>query len=264
MSTHQIEIASAWSVPQWEALSAASKALWVYGGLMASALLLAYVWSLFDPRTLREVGVWSKPMKFMAATALFAWTTAWLVDIASALVSKGQPFKWIVALIIVTSLFEVAYISHQAARGAPSHYNTSDALHAMLFGVMALAAVGLTASQAWLAWEILKEPRVGPLPVVTLAVVVGLVLTFVLSTISGFQLGGHQPPPGTGLPLTGWHLKGDIRPAHFLGVHAQQFVPLIGLLGERTLGSHANAGLIAVSGLYVAAWAALTWMGLRA
>lgn len=166
MSTNQIEIASAWSVPQWEALSAASKALWVYGGLMASALLLAYVWSLFDPRTLREVGVWSKPMKFMAATALFAWTTAWLVDIASALVSKGQPFKWIVALIIVTSLFEVAYISHQAARGAPSHYNTSDALHAMLFGVMALTAVGLTASQAWLAWEILKEPRVGPLPVV--------------------------------------------------------------------------------------------------
>lgn len=66
------------------------------------------------------------------------------------------------------------------------------------------------------------------------------------------------------MPLTGWHLRNDIRPAHFFGVHAQQFIPLFGLLAERTFGGHANLGLISLSVLYVMAWAALTWMGLRA
>jgi hypothetical protein len=33
---------------------------------------LTFIYSWTDDRTLRDVGVWVKPMKFMAATALFA------------------------------------------------------------------------------------------------------------------------------------------------------------------------------------------------
>lgn len=194
ISAYPFKSAHAWCSFQRDASSAAGKLLWAYGGLMALAWVLAYVWSLSDPRTIRDVGTWSKPMKFMAATALFAWTTVCLAQIASDTVSRGEPFKWIV----------------------------------------------------------------------TLGVVVGLVLTFVLSTISGFQLGGNQPPPGEGLPVTGWHLRGDVRPARFLGVHAQQFIPLLGLLAVRALGGQANLGLMAASSLYVMAWAALTVVGLRA
>jgi hypothetical protein len=73
-----------------------------------------------------------------------------------------------------------------------------------------------------LAWEIWKEPRGAGMPVETLGVIIGLVLTFVLSTVSGFMLGGNQAPAGQGLPIVGWHFYKDIRPAHFLGVHAQQ------------------------------------------
>jgi hypothetical protein len=245
-------------------LSTAGRVLVVYGGLMLLALLATFVWSHFDLRLLRDVGIWAKPMKFMAATALFAWTTVWLAAIASASVIHGTAFKWIAALLIATSLFEVAYISWQAAQGSASHYNTSDALHALLFGLMALAAVGLTTSQAWLAWVILREPRLGALPPATLGVVLGLLLTFVLATISGFMLGGQQPPPGVGMPLTGWHLQGDIRPAHFLGVHAQQFIPLFGLLAARTLGPQASLGVMTAASVYVLAWLLLAWTAMRA
>ncbi len=134
--------------------------------------------------------------------------------------------------------------------------------HIILFGVMAIAAVGLTASQAWLAWEIWKEQSVTGLSVVTLSVVMGLLLTFALSTVSGFLLGGIQPPAGVGLPVVGWHLYRDIRPSNFLSVHVQQFIPLLGLLAERFGGPYETLGLIAGAAAYVIAWIFLTWAAL--
>jgi hypothetical protein len=181
------------------------------------------------------------------------------VSIAHTSVGTTQTYIWITALLILTSLFEVVYITYQGSQGEASHYNNSDVMHMILFGVMAIAAVGLTATQAWLAWEIWQEQKTMGLSVVTLGVVIGLLLTFILSTVSGFLLGGNQPPAGVGLPIVGWHLYRDIRPSHFLGVHAQQFIPLLGLLVERFAGQYANVGLIAGSSAYVSAWMFLTW-----
>lgn len=246
----------------WTALSQACKILIIYGVAMALALFVTYGLSTTDERTIRDVGIWVKPMKFMAATAVYSWTTVWLVCMANSSASHTTSFHWITALIISTSLFEVAYITFQGAQGLPSHYNTTDPLHTLLFGLMAIAAVGLTFSQIWLAWEIWKEQGTQELSVTTLGVLIGLVLTFLLATISGFLLGANQPPVGQGLPIVGWHFQKDIRPAHFLGVHAQQLIPLLGLVAERYLGSFATAGVIAGSIAYVIAWCSLAWIGL--
>ena len=250
---------SSWLRFDWSTLSFASKILIAYGALMWLACGVTYVLSLTDARTLRDVGVWIKPMKFMAATALFVWTTVWVSHLASSSVTNSTAYIWICVLIVSTSFFEVAYITYQGSQGAASHYNTSDPIHAMLFGLMAVAAVGLTASQGWLALEIWKENQANQLSATTLGVVIGLTLTFLLSTVSGFLLGGNQPPAGQGLPIVGWHLYKDIRPSHFLGVHAQQLIPLWGLFAERFLGSYSIHGLGIGSALYVAAWAILTW-----
>lgn len=87
-----------------------------------------------------------------------------------------------------------------------------------------------------------------------LGVVTGLLLTFVLATVSGFMLGGRRAPQGQGLPIVGWHRRADLRPAHFLGVHAQQCIPLLGLLAER-LWRHAPQAAFAVLTLtYVLVW----------
>ena len=245
-------------------LSTTQKVLFYYGLSMVIALAITYLLSWFDLRTLRDVGIWAKPMKFMAATAVFCITTVWLTTLVNATVGTSAAFKGVAALIIITSFFEVAYISLQAARGEPSHYNTNDAFHIFMFALMGVMAVGLTASQAWLAWLIWSDLGDAPLSATTLGVLLGLVLTFVLATVSGFQLGGHQPPSGLGLPLVGWHWKNDLRPAHFLGVHAQQFIPLAGLLAERFLGANALAGLGGFAAVYLAAWGGLTWLGLAA
>jgi hypothetical protein len=60
--------------------------------------------------------------------------------------------------------------------------------------------------------------------------VIGLGLTTLLGTISGMALGGTQPPAGSGMLVFGWHLNlQDYRPAHFLGIHSHQLIPLAGL-----------------------------------
>ena len=248
---------------EWQSLSWASKFLVSYGLIMLLALVFCYVWSLSDHRLIREVGVWVKPMKFMLSTALFALTTVWVLKVAHSDLDQMPVYPWIVALLVLTSLFEVVYISYQASQGSASHYNVSDPFHAFMFGVMAVAAVGLTFSQAWLAWEIWQEQKGADLRVETLGVIIGLTMTFVLSTISGFMLGGNQPPSGQGIPIVGWHLYKDIRPAHFLGVHAQQLIPLWGLIAAKFMGTFSTAGLLIGAFLYVMLWGISTWLSLQ-
>jgi len=107
-------------------LSSASQFLLLYGAVMWLACGICYVFSLNDWRTLREVGIWVKPMKFMAATALFAWTTVWVAELANSALTHGQAYMGICTLLVLTSFFEVAYITYKASQGVASHYNTSD------------------------------------------------------------------------------------------------------------------------------------------
>lgn len=239
------------------------RALTVYALLMLAAMVPTLVLAFVDDRTLREVGIWAKPLKFMASTALFSLTTAWFMGLLPSGGRASPAGHAVVWTLIGTSLFEVVYISLQAALGAPSHYHIADPIHAAMFVLMAVAAVLLTGTQAVLAWQIYRHSPQRPLPVATQAVLAGLVLTFVLSTVSGFMLGGHQPPAGSGLPIAGWHLGGgDMRPAHFLGVHAQQFIPLAGFLLQRRAGSFAGLGLWLVTTAYIVGWLLLTRLGM--
>ena len=188
-----------WIALEWQSLSWASKFLVAYALVMIAVLLFTYAWSLNDHRFIHEVGIWVKPMKFMASTALFALTTVWVLKCANSSVGQTEVFGWIVALLVATSLFEVVYIGYQASQGAASHYNMGDPFHA-------------------------------------------------------FMLGGNQAPAGQGIPIVGWHFYKDIRPAHFLGVHAQQLIPLWGLLAAKFMGSYSIAGLLLGSLLYFMLW----------
>ena len=60
----------------------------------------------------------------------------------------------------------------------------------------------------------------------------------------------------------GWHLYKDIRPAHFLGVHAQQFIPILGIAVANSMGAFANVGLLVGSIVYCMFWVTATWFSL--
>jgi hypothetical protein len=231
--------------------------------LFALAMLLlaipALAALLLDPRTVHGVANWAKPLKFMAAGALFALTMAWIVGLLPQAQRQSRTIRTLAWVVIGTQLFEVGYISLQAALGAPSHYNTADPFHAAMFGLMGLAAVLLVATQPVLAWQLRRQL---PPTVLVRAVVAGLWLTFLLSVASGFLLGGLRPPAGGGIPVVGWHLGGsDLRPAHFLAVHAQQLLPLAGVALQQLRPGLGRALLPPLVAAYVLAWAGLVFAG---
>jgi hypothetical protein len=216
-----------------------------------------------DDRMLRELNVWIKPLKFLASTGLFALTTAWFVGLLPPARRRSAATRAIVWTVIVTSVFEVGYISLQAALGQASHYNVGDALHGLLYAAMGAAAVALAATQPALAWLLHRH---GDLPACAAwrdGVLWGLVLTFVLGAGAGIALGDmRQPPAGPGLPLVGWHGAGDLRPAHFIGIHAQQLLPLAGLALDALWPRRARPAIAVLALAYVAGWFALMAMGL--
>lgn len=124
-----------------------------------------------------------------------------------------------------------------------------------MYTLMGAGALLLTVTQPLLAWRIARHGR-PELPVVWRdAVVLGLVLTLVLGAGSGAMLGGVQPPSGAGLPVTCWHPDGgDFRPAHFIGMHAQQWLPLVGLLLVGPKPRLARSGLMVATLLVVVLW----------
>ena len=236
--------------------------LWYFSIAMALALLPTWLWSWLDKRTIRGVEVWRKPFKFMLSTAVFGGTTLWLMAISGASPAALPVFNSIGILMACVGSIEVAYITVQAIRGQPSHYHVSQPLYAALYALMGIAAIALTGSQLWLAWVIVQDPNTSLASVSTQGIVWGLVLTFVLGTVSGGVLGGKQPPDGKGGPVFGWRRRQDLRPAHFVGLHAQQVIPVFALTANQFLGSWASAGLLLFTAAYVTLWAALMWLGI--
>lgn len=249
---------------------------------MLALLLPASISWLIDSRLVHGTNAWVKPMKFMAATAVLALTVAWFAQWLSADTRRGRSYRALVATLIIAGGLEVAYITIMAGLGQASHFNTSSTLTRGLYSAMGVGALVLTATQPWLAVLLWKDHCRGvaaPMtPAFRHAVMGGLALSFVLGASVGMALGSRQPPAGMGLPLLGWHLGGgDLRPAHFIGLHAAQVLPLAAAFwaggpwleaqasrvraGAGRHGSVVAVGILSViwTGLFVLAF----WQGLQ-
>jgi hypothetical protein len=188
-----------------------------------------------DPRTLHGVSVWVKPAKFLLSVGVFSLTAAWFWGYVRPERRDGRAMRWTARTLIASASFELLYIGLQAARGLDSHFNFSSVFHIIMYALMGVAALILTATTLPLAWEIARRPRAGLSRDFVAAVVTGLLLTFLLGAGLGFhmsQTAGHSVgAEGGRVFFFGWNRSGgDLRIAHFLGIHAQQAIPLLAVL----------------------------------
>ncbi|MFI6099068.1 hypothetical protein ACIA8G_26240 [Lentzea sp. NPDC051213] len=233
---------------------------------------VALVGLLVDDRTLVNSPIWLKPLKFAVSLAIYAFTLAWLLTY----LKKFQRAGWWAGTVLATAgLLEMIVIVGQVVRGKRSHFNFETPLDGVLFSIMGLTIVVLWVTHATVAillWRTKIENEA-----LTWSIRLGLVISFLglgvgfLMTqpkpgqaLDGGTLGSHTvgaPDGGAYMAITGWSTEhGDLRVAHFVGMHALQVLPVvIALLGHR-----AGTRLAWVlSGSFLGIFLLVTWQALR-
>jgi hypothetical protein len=207
--------------------------------LSALLLIATLIWGQLDQRTLDGVPVWVKPTKFAVSFLVHFATLAIIVALMSpenAELRIVAGVGWVLATVFVA---EMVYLIFQAVQAQHSHFNDTTSFHSMMYSLMGLGAVVLVALPVVIAWLAKDDIAFGP--ATQSGIWWGAIISFVLTVIIGGYLGGNgshfvgdQSNPELVLPFFGWSTEvGDLRPAHFLSLHALQVLPLIGLWADR-------------------------------
>lgn len=238
------------------------RALLAAGLVNLAASVAAVVALAIDDRQILGVNAWVKPWKFFVSVGIYLLTLAWMLPRANMTRRARALLRW---TFIITMAGENILISTQAFRGTTSHFNATSVFDAAVFSTMGFLIMVNTIAAAALLVYFMRSPA--PMPRAVLSGIrLGLVLFLFASAVGGTMvtnkghaIGVHDGGPG--LPLVNWSTEGgDLRAAHFIGLHALQALPLFGLLFTR---KSQDAGVTTVRVAAVAwaiAFGGLLWM----
>lgn len=221
---------------------------------ITSLMLLTFAGVTFglqfiDQRFFDGVNVWIKPTKFFFAVAVLLATQAWLFGYVQPARRNSLSMRTVVWTTIIGGVAECLYIAFQAAHREASHFNQSDLTHTILYALMGVAIVLVMLTFLVLAWEIAFRPTEGLRTDYRVAVVLGLVLAFILGGGSAGYMSEYMSHSvgavGGHFPIFGWNRHGgDLRVAHFFGLHLHQALPVTAALMAPLPTTFRWAGLI--------------------
>ncbi len=229
----------------------------------AQAVPLIQVAHRVEPRLQEGPTHWKKPLKFAISIGLYCFTLLLILRFLQHGSERQQRrVRWISWGVAALFLVEVVAIFGQAARGRVSHFNNETPEDSLIFGLMGAAVMGLFVLHLILTWLIIKqrsdETVIGSgLRTGLFVSLIGMAMAYPMVTpttdnIATFQR-GEQPArigahtvgaldSGPGLPVTGWSTEGgDLRIAHFVGLHGMQILPLFAFWQRRRHGNHKGA-----------------------
>ena len=212
-----------------EALKLRNEPLFYFGLV---CLIIAIACLILSKNTNTQFGgtsAWYKPFKFAASIMIYSWTMAWLCyELPN---FNTNLFNWTIILLLG---FEIVYITLQAAKGQASHFNLTTPLYSILFSIMGIAATLVTIYTAYIG-ILFFQAELPNLPTSYIyAIRLGIIL-FVIFSFEGGLMGARMShavgtiETNTTIPFLNWSKKiGDLRIAHFIGMHALQILPLLG------------------------------------
>ncbi|MET9438198.1 hypothetical protein [Streptomyces sp. NPDC006551] len=253
---------------------------------MALTALVSAGGLLLDDRVLVGAPIWYKPFKFAVSFVAYCMTLAWMIS----LLPRARRAAWWAGTVVAgASAVEMVLIVGQVIRGRQSHFNNETPFDAAVF-----QAMGITVVVLWLAAlaiavlllraRILDRATAWSVRLSSLIALAGAAVGFLMVRPTPEQLaagddagivGAHSvgvPDGGPSMAVTGWSSTGgDLRIAHFFGMHALQAIPLLLLVlvalaprFARLRDERVRLRLtLAASGAYAAVFALLTWQALR-
>ena len=270
---------------RFSVLYAAAPALTILGFIMAADLVFTMFGLVVDRRVITGAPAWLKPAKFALSTMIAAWSFAFCI-------SSTRIWPWVtrgldIALAVGLAI-EIALIDMQAARGTTSHFNVSTSLDGAVWGVMGVSILCIWLGMLLLTIVLFRQPYASSAWGWSLRL--GMVLALIgtgsggLMTLPNSQqlaeahasgrlpiVGAHTvgaPDGGPGLPVTGWSADhGDLRVAHFLGMHGLQVLPVLAWwFGRRRFAEDewGRRNLIFVAAAsYLALFGLILWQAFR-
>jgi hypothetical protein len=219
--------------------------------LMLGALAIAATGLVVDDRLITGMPAWVKPAKFAASVAIYTATLAWIFTLLPEWPRTRRLVGWTTA---VTLVLEIVLIYMQAFRGTSSHFNASTLFDGIVVGVMGAAILIQTIASVWVAVALWRQRfqdaalgwalRLGVTFTIVGAMTGGLMTRPTADQLEAARagqpmtvMGAHTvggPDGGAGIPGIGWSAEhGDLRIAHFVGLHAMQVLPIVAVVLAR-------------------------------
>lgn len=209
------------------------------------------------------VNTWIKPLKFSISGGVYIATVGYILSLYP---YNSKKIKVIDNIVAWSLLFEILIILGQAARGVQSHYNQDTPLDGILFGIMGLLIGINVIIMALLLFDTIKLKMQVQLPM-QIAIGLGWAILLLGSAIGGQMISqmAHNvgvADGGEGLPLLNWStIAGDLRVAHFFGLHGIQILPVIafGISKFTTWTTKSRSAAIIIFGILYILWIGFTF-----
>lgn len=245
---------------------------------------------LFDPRQVLNAPTWAKDVKFSISLILYTSTMLWMY---SYIQIRPRLKSFLLTASAAILFLEMCLIVFQGARAVPMHFNVSTPFDAALWSVMGVSitifyVISIIGFILFLRQPLQDRTLAWSMKLGMAIMLVGFGVAFMMTGPQPGQLaqmqngiaptliGAHTvgaPDGGPGLPLLGWSTTyGDLRVAHFIGIHGPQALALFGfaliLLARRRKNRLTETHrLLMVVGAFVAYLSLVllvTWQALRA
>lgn len=225
-----------------------------FAAIITAMMLPAFIALLYETRTFNGINVWIKPLKFMSSVAIFLVTMALFYPYLDARDRARRSVRVMVWAIGIIFLLEILYITYRASLAEASHFNRATIRDEVYYALMGAGILTATAMSGWFGWLMLCAKDKIANADLRFAIALGLIAGCILGSVTGAYMssgtghwvGGLQTDAG-GSFLFGWsRTGGDLRVAHFVGLHAMQGIPLIGWLAARYVPTRTRS-LVVVS-----------------
>ncbi|MHA7059924.1 hypothetical protein ACWGOQ_0022040 [Aquimarina sp. M1] len=241
------------------------ESLIIYWAVWINCIIALLCLSAFfvDDRTLYGVSVWIKPLKFSISIAIYTLTVGYLTTIYPYSNRKKNIINNVVSWSL---LLELSIIFYQASRGVPSHYNESTLFDGILFMAMGVL-IGINVLIMVLFILDTIRLKLNTTKSIQYAILLGWLIVFFGSWIGGQMISqmSHNVGPvngSEGLPLINWStISGDLRVAHFFGLHGIQIIPLFALWVSKKwkVSSRNQVIIVLFFGILYASWIGFTF-----
>ena len=204
--------------------------LFWFGLFNLAVAVICLVLMAFEETEILGVNRWLKPFKFYSSVGIMILTMGWLMYY----LNDQKKVRRYSRIMAIAMLFENGLIMMQAIRNTTSHFNSTSVFNGIVFNVMGILIMIFTVFVIFVCISFFRQKQFSIKPAYVWGIRLGLLFFIIFSLEGGVMVALLRHTVGAvdggpGLPLVNWSNEhGDLRIAHFLGLHSLQLLPLFG------------------------------------